>query len=75
MRFLFSFRSLRDCVTFSFMSIFKAPKKKLVEFANRVVPDEAARNELPHLDLHCLPSSLRINMINLGQIFFEILLM
>ena len=29
-----------------------------VEFTNRVDPDEAAHNEPPHLDLHCLPSSL-----------------
>ena len=28
------------------------------EFANRVDPDEAAHNELPHLNLPCLPSSL-----------------
>ena len=56
------------------MSILKAPKK-LVEFANSVVPDEAARNELPHLDRNCLPSSLGINLIKLGQFFFEILQM
>ena len=31
---------------------------KIVEFANRVNLDEAAYNELPHLDSHCLPSSL-----------------
>ena len=29
---------------------------KEVEFANSVDPDEAAQNELPYLDLHCLPS-------------------
>ena len=26
--------------------------------ANSVDPDEVAHNEPPHLDLHCLPSSL-----------------
>ena len=36
----------------------KAPKLKTVEFANSVDQDEVAHNELPHLDLHCLPSSL-----------------
>ena len=33
---------------------------KEAEFANRGDSDEAARNELPQLDLHCLPSSLLI---------------
>ena len=28
------------------------------QFTNRVVLDEVASNEPPHLDLHCLPSSL-----------------
>ena len=37
----------------------KVPKvQKKVEFANRIYPDEAAHNELPHLDIHCLPSIL-----------------
>ena len=31
---------------------------KIVELANCVDPDEAAHNELPHLVLHCLLSSL-----------------
>ena len=31
---------------------------KIVEFANRVIPDEVAHNEPPHLDLHCLSYSL-----------------
>ena len=31
---------------------------KMDRFANSVDPDEVAHNELPHLDLHCLPSSL-----------------
>ena len=33
----------------------KAPKAKLVGFANSVDLDEVAHNEPPHLDLHCLP--------------------
>ena len=28
------------------------------EFANSIEPDEVAHNEPPHLDLHCLLSSL-----------------
>ena len=31
---------------------------KIAEFANSVDLDEVAQNEPPHLDLHCLPSSL-----------------
>ena len=31
---------------------------KTAEFSNRVDPDEVAHNEPPHLDLHCLTSSL-----------------
>ena len=31
---------------------------KIVEFANKVNLDEAALNELPHLDSHCLPYGL-----------------
>ena len=31
---------------------------KIVEFANSVDSDEVAHNEPPHLDLHCLSSSL-----------------
>ena len=39
----------------------------IAEFANSVDLDEVAHNEPLHLDLHCLPSSLRIlNMIYLG---------
>ena len=34
------------------------PETKLAEFANGVVLDEVAHNEPPHLDLHCLLSSL-----------------
>ena len=30
----------------------------MAEFANIVGPIEAAHNEPPHLDLHCLPSYL-----------------
>ena len=43
----------------------KALETKIIEFANIVDPDTARRvgaahNELPHLDLHCLPSFLLI---------------
>ena len=34
---------------------------KVVEFAKSVDPDEAAHNELPHLNLHCLPSCFSIS--------------
>ena len=27
----------------------------IIEFVNSLDPDEAAHDELPHLDLHCLP--------------------
>ena len=33
-------------------------KMKRAEFANSIVPNEAAHYELPHLDLLCLPLSL-----------------
>ena len=33
-------------------------KIHVTEFANSVDPDEVAHYEPPHLDLHCLPSSL-----------------
>ena len=36
----------------------KMPVMRTVDFANSVDPDEVAHNELPHLDLHFLPSSL-----------------
>ena len=39
-------------------SKFKASKMKLAVFANNVDPDEVTHSELPHLDLHCLSSSL-----------------
>ena len=32
----------------------------MAKFANSIDLDEVAHNELPHLDLHCLLSSLRI---------------
>ena len=31
---------------------------KVDQFASNVDPDEVADNKPPHLDLHCLPSSL-----------------
>ena len=34
------------------------PEMKTAEFVNSVNLDEVAHNEPPHLDLHCLPSSL-----------------
>ena len=34
------------------------PEMKIAEFANSVDLDEVAHYEPPHLDLHCLPSSL-----------------
>ena len=37
----------------------KVPETKHVaEFANSVDPDQVAHDELPCLDLHCLPPSL-----------------
>ena len=38
--------------------ISKVPELKTVESASNVDPDEVAHYEPPHLDLHCLPSSL-----------------
>ena len=41
---------------------------KIIELANRVDQDEAAYNEPPHLDLHSMPSRLRILcIIQLGR--------
>ena len=34
------------------------PEMKIAEFPNSIDLDEMAHNEPPHLDLHCLPSSL-----------------
>ena len=34
------------------------PETKIAEFANSVDLDEVAHGEPPHLELHCLPSSL-----------------
>ena len=36
----------------------KTPEMKTVDFENSVDPDDAAHNEPPHQDLHCLSSSL-----------------
>ena len=48
---------------------------EIAEIANHVDLDEVAQNEPPHLDLHCLPSGLRIlSMIYLDLTFFENLL-
>ena len=44
---------------------------KIVEFANSIDPDEVAQNEPPHLEFHCLHSTVYIlNIIKLGQDFF-----
>ena len=49
-----------------------ALKMRIVDFANSIDLDEGAHYEPPHLDLHCLPSSLQIlNMIKLGQNIFS----
>ena len=40
------------------MVTLKAPNTTIAEFTNTVDPDEMAHNELSHLDLQCLPSSL-----------------
>ena len=37
---------------------FKVPTTKTVEYAKSVDQDEVAQKEPPHLDLHCLASSL-----------------
>ena len=42
-------------------------KMKIAEFANSADLDKVAHYKPPHLDLHCLPSSL---MMWLGQNFF-----
>ena len=34
------------------------PETKITEFSNSIDLDEVAHNEPPHLDQHCLPSSL-----------------
>ena len=36
----------------------KDPETHIAEFANSIDLDEVAHNEPPHLDLHCLSSSL-----------------
>ena len=38
----------------------KAPKIKIVEFANSIDPDEVAHHEPSHLDLPCLPFTVLI---------------
>ena len=40
------------------MLAFKAPKMKIVEFANSADPAKVATNEPSHLYLYCLLSSL-----------------
>ena len=38
----------------------EVPSTKIAELANNVDLDEVAHDEPPHLDLHCLSSSLRV---------------
>ena len=46
----------------------KKNKTTTTKFAKTLYPDEAAHNELPHLDQYCFPSSLYIiNMIQFEQ--------
>ena len=40
--------------------MFELREPTVVEYANSFDPDEAAYNEQPHLDLHCLSSRLEI---------------
>ena len=40
---------------------------KTAEFANSIDPDEVAHDEPPHLNLRCLPTSLRIHNIIMLQ--------
>ena len=49
----------------------KAPKMKTAGSANNEDPDEAAHNELPHLNLHYLPPVLEFSMLySLKKNFF-----
>ena len=48
----------------------KAPNTTIAEFANTVNPDETAHNEPSHLDLQCLPSSLRF--LNIIQFILQV---
>ena len=46
-------------LTVLFLTLYYVPETKIAEFTNSVDPDEVAHNnELPHLDLQRLPSSL-----------------
>ena len=45
-------------------------QRKKAQFANRADPDEAALNELPHQDLHCLSSSLSTEYVIAWMNFF-----
>ena len=40
----------------------EVPETKIVKFANSVDLDEVTHNEPPHLDLHCLSSSLEFSI-------------
>ena len=41
-----------------YMLTLSVPETKIAEFANSIDVEEVAHYEPPHLDLHCLPSSL-----------------
>ena len=45
-------------MSYAYFLTLQVPGTKTAEFANSVDLDEMAYHESPHLDLHCLPSSL-----------------
>ena len=47
-----------SCILESLLLTIKVPETKIVELVNSVNLEEVAHDEPPHLDLHCLPSSL-----------------
>ena len=52
--------------------LFKYQEKKLAETANSIHLDAVVRNEPPHLDIHCLPSTLEFSIwYCLDLTFFE----
>ena len=53
-----SFESHSVIILLMFLLTLNAPKMKIIELARSVGPDEVAHYEPPHLDQHCLPSSL-----------------
>ena len=60
------------CLTYRKLAM-KASKKKIVELANSIYPDEVAHDEPPHLDLYCLPPLFEFSILyHLNKTFFEI---